>query len=456
MKVGREYRRVMFLAAVCLGVWFLALRSAGAPPAGAADQAPTELVFVPVKIDGPVHDPAHHTFWYGPFSECASVLDFDGDGKPDIAAGRNLYHAPNWEKIRDYRDGAETNGPETDDNSEFAMDVNRDGRMDIVSSGWMRMKGVFWYENPGKPGEKWPAHRVHSAESIEGVIHGNIAGHGDGDILVNHWVLQPGQGLTWLEHLDQAPWFKEHVLGPEGEGHGNGLGDVNGDGRLDIVTPTGWWESPPHPAEQAWTFHPDYKFEGGPASHPILVYDVNGDGLNDLIIGSAHNYGLAWLEQKLEHGKRTFVHHWIERDLGGFHTMELADLDGDGKPELITGKRLFPHHGRDAGEFDPLFLFWYKIENGRFERHILAYNHLPWYPAAETGNPPPNYAIGAGMRINVVDMDGDGRPDIVVSGKSGLYIFYNKGVPVKTQVPNRLSPESTYPTWKDWAPKPAK
>ena len=157
-----------------------------------------ELVFVPVKVDGPVHDPAKHTFWYGPFSECASVLDVDGDGRLDIAAGRNWYQAPDWKKHADFRDGAETNGPETDNNSEFAMDVNHDGRMDIVSSGWMRMKGAFWYENPGRPGVKWKAHRIHSAESCEGVIHGDLAGHGREDILVNHWALVPGQGMTWL------------------------------------------------------------------------------------------------------------------------------------------------------------------------------------------------------------------------------------------------------------------
>ncbi|MBM3335626.1 VCBS repeat-containing protein, partial [Candidatus Sumerlaeota bacterium] len=224
----------------------------------AAAQA-TEPVFVPIKIDGPVHDPAKHTYWFGPFCECASVLDVDGDGDLDIACGRNWYEAPDWKKHPDFRDGAATNGPETDDNSEFAMDVNRDGRMDIVSSGWMFMRGAFWYENPGKPGAKWKAARIHSAENMEGIIHGDLDGDGDDDILCNHWALVSGQGMTWLEHIDKQPWFVEHVIGTEGESHGNGLGDINGDGRADIVTPSGWYEAPANPRTDRWTFHADYK-----------------------------------------------------------------------------------------------------------------------------------------------------------------------------------------------------
>lgn len=422
---------------------------------GAAQAA--EPILVPVKIDGPVHDPAKHSYWFGPFSECCSVLDVDGDGDLDIAAGRNWYEAPDWKKYKDFRDDAAANGPETDDNSEFAMDVNRDGRTDIVSSGWMLMKGAFWYENPGKTGVKWKARRIHACQNMEGVIHGDLDGDGDDDVLVNHWAPVAGQEMTWLESIDREPWLVEHRIGTEGEHHGNGIGDVNGDGRNDVVTPMGWYEAPSKPREGSWTFHADYLVHRVgepkryiPASHPMLVHDVNEDGLNDIIVGAAHEYGLAWLEQKVAGGKRKFITHWIETDFGQFHTMALGDLNGDRKPDLVTGKRLFAHHGRDISWDEPLFAFWYDIQGGKFQRHVLSFNHLPWYSAEKNVNPPPNYAVAVGMKMNIADMDKDGRNDVVISGKSGLYVFYHKGYAPAPRAKPRLLLEETYPSWKSW------
>ena len=274
-----------------------------------------EILFVPVKIDGPVHDPSRFTFWFGPYAECSSVLDINGDGQLDIAAGRNYYIAPKWTKFADYRDGAATNGPDVDDNYEGTMDVNNDGHMDVISSGWMLKQGIYWYENPGELGVKWKSHPIHEATGVEGLVTGNLSGKSDGDLLVNYFAKQPGRGLIWMERLDQPPWFKKHVLGPEhvGVSHGNGIGDINGDGRNDVVTTSGWFEAPPRPTEDKWTWHPDYRFSRGGAGHPILVTDTNDDGLNDIIIGSAHQYGLLCYRQRMENGKRT-LQRTLDRD----------------------------------------------------------------------------------------------------------------------------------------------
>lgn len=418
----------------------------------------TEIIFKPVKVDGPVHDPLNHTYWFGPFSETASVADFDGDGDLDIAAAQNWYEAPLWIKHERFRDGGEVNGPETESNSEFAMDVNRDGRMDVVSSGWMFMKGAYWYENPGNKTDLWVSRRIHRAFNMEGVIHGDVDGDGDEDILVNHWALVPGQGMTWLEHIEEEPWFIEHVVGTQGDTHGNGLGDVNMDGRTDIVTTSGWYEQPADKNAASWPFHNDWNFEptmgrGGAGSHPLLVHDVNEDGRNDIIIGSSHAYGLAWYENTVDgSGKLSFERHWIETQYSQFHTLALGDLNGDGKDDLVAGKRLFAHHGDDIGAMEPLYAFWYDLNGGDIQRHVLSFNHLPYYPEEGGINPPPNYVVSVGMKTNIADMDADGDNDVIISGKGGLYIFYNQGVPPTPGNLHVLAPESAYPTWREWGP----
>jgi hypothetical protein len=458
-------KRFSYLAIALAGILWLLPGTNGSPAAEAVDDAPKELLFVPLKIDAPLHDPARHTFWFGPFAECSSVLDIDGDGKPDIAAGRNYYIAPKWTKYAEYRDGAATNGPDVDDNYEGTMDVNNDGRMDVLSSGWMLRQGIYWYENPGQLAVKWPSHELLPADGLEGMVIGNLAGHDGKDILVNYFARKPGRSLIWFEHIDQAPWFRQHVLGPEniGVSHGNGIGDINGDGRNDVVTTSGWFEAPPRPTEEPWNWHPDYQFSAygaggrpGGAGLPILVTDANGDGLADIIIGSDHGYGLAWYEQKVEGGKRSFVQHWIETEFPTFHTMALADLDGDGRPELITGKQLLAHNGGDVGALEPTFLFYYKFANGRFERHIISYSALEPYFGPGSGGPPPQYVVGVGMRLSVGDMDGDGRQDIIVACRTGLYVFFNKGYTHRARGRNPLPDRDSYPGNINWeAPRNA-
>jgi hypothetical protein len=118
----------------------------------------------------------------------------------------------------------------------------------------------------------------------------------------------------------------------------------------------------------------------------------------------------------------------------------------------VTGKRLFAHHGRDVSCYEPVFAFWYDLAGGTFTRHILAFNHLPQISDDETRrNPAPNFVPAVGMKLNIADMDKNGRNDVIVSGKGGLYVFYNMTDAPQPKPKHRLPHEDTYPSWIPWA-----
>ena len=141
------------------------------------------------------------------------------------------------------------------------------------------------------------------------------------------------------------------------------------------------------------------------------MYDVNNDGANDLIYGRGHSYGLFWLEQVTVNGKRGWKQHLIDGTFSQLHNLRLADLNGDGRPEVLTGKRYRGHNGRDPGGYDPLALFYYTIDRktATFTRYPIAYNST----------------AGAGMQFVVLDFDKDGDKDFFTAGKTGQYWFEN-------------------------------
>ena len=208
--------------------------------------------------------------------------------------------------------------------------------------------------------------------------------------------------------------FTKHVVKQAGCGHGLGFGDINGDGRGDFVVPDGWLEGPARPLTGEWVWH-DGPFHLGRASVPIVVHDVNKDGLADLIVGQAHAYGIDWYEQVAgADGKRTWSRHPIDRFCSQYHDMQLADIDNDGQPELVTGKRYRAHNGHDPGSRDPLFVRYYELDRGAFACRDIDYGSHGQHS-------------GVGLSMWVADINGDGWQDILAPGKEGLYLFKNLG-----------------------------
>ena len=340
--------------------------------------------------------------------ESVGVFDVNGDKVPDLVSGSFWYEGPAYIK-RHFISDSKRYGEYYDDFATIPMDLNGDKRMDFVSGGWFA-EALRWHENPGSD-ETWKEHAIAKTGNIETVRAWDVDGDGALDLVPN----TPGKPLAFYKvnpGTNSAPTFTRVEVSKTHE-HGLGFGDINGDGRGDFVTSEGWLEAPKNPVTGSWKLHGGFSIE--PASVPIIVADVNKDGLADLIAGNAHGYGLYWHEQQVDRkGKRTWVAHPIDLDHSQFHEMQWVDLNKDGQPELVTGKRYRAHNGNDPGANDNLGLYYYTWNGESFTKNIISYGPL-------------GEGVGTGIYFSIADLRGTGRPDIIVAGKQGLYIFYNEG-----------------------------
>ncbi len=369
----------------------------------AADPGKASLQFARTKISDDLY-------------EAASVSDLNKDGKPDIVSGAWWYEGPAFQtrhKMCDVLRQSEY----YDDFSDYPLDVNGDGYDDIVTGGWFG-KTLAWRENPkGGPGE-WQVHEIDKPGNIETVRFWDVDGDGVVEVVPNAADKIIVYKLVLGADGKGKGKFDKTVLREGGIGHGQGYGDINGDGRSDFVGVGGWLEAPTDGLKGKWAWHGEFNF--GMTSVPILVHDVDEDGAADLIFGAGHPYGLWWYKQgKGADGKRTWTKHDIDPDRSQYHDVMLIDIDNDKQPELVTGKRFRAHNGHDPGANDPVGVYYFEINKGKFERVTLDYG-----PAEKTA--------GMGLYFWVADVDGNGFKDIVAPGKSGLYLFKNLG-PAKKQ-----------------------
>ena len=342
-------------------------------------------------------------------SEGVATGDVNKDGKLDVMAGTFWFEAPDWK--RHELDVPEIHSIGGYGNSflNYSMDVNGDGWIDMIRIGFPS-KEARWYENPKNIKGHWKSHLIYHSVGNETPLFVDVDGDGKKDLLCNDpiykkviWLSAPRSknDTAWTVHIISS----DTLTGIHLFTHGLGYGDVNGDGYKDVMIKDGWWEGSKDPKKADWKFHKAVLSE---ECAQMYAMDLDGDGNKDILSSSAHNYGIWWYKQT----KKGDSIHWekqeIFKEFSQSHALVLADINGDGNLDFITGKRFWAHNGSDPGEREPAVLYWFEYKPGRNPK---------WIPHLIDND------SGVGLHVVTVDMNKDGLTDIVISNKKGVFVF---------------------------------
>ena len=343
-------------------------------------------------------------------SEGVATGDVNRDGKMDILAGNYWFRAPGWKRNLIHTDTLNPVPGYSTSFLNYSMDVNNDGWIDLIR--FDQPGGVcMWYENPQNKKQLWQAHLILKTAGNENPAFADVDRDGRMDIICNDiiakeviWLKSPAtkNDTLWLRHIIS----NDPGLGTDKYTHGLGWGDINKDGKNDVIIKSGWWQSPENVNTSNWQFH---KADFGADCANMFMLDADKDGDGDIISSSAHDYGIWWYEQQQnDTGNPEWIKHTISKIFSESHALALEDINGDGYPDLVTGKRYYAHNGGDSGGHEPAVLYWYEFMPKKIPT---------WMPHLIDTN------SGIGLSIVVQDINNDKKKDIIISNKKGVFFF---------------------------------
>lgn len=275
------------------------------------------------------------------------------------------------------------------------LDVDRDGWTDLICSG-------VWYRNTGQPRDAAFERFIfdENAAGAHDILLADMDGDGKSDVVMMGDERTKLNALCWysIPSDPKQPWQRHHIGPPV---HGaitpGGVADLDTDGDLDVVRADTWFENKDGKGLE-WTAHQNIPMgRKGPFGVCVrtAIADMDGDGKKEVIIGDADITDCKVAVFKNVDGKggswsktelpRSFVY-------GSLHALAVADFNGDGRPDIAVNEQeeLLP-----AGRENSRWVIWENPGDNKFAERIVLDTKL------------------GGHELQAGDVDNDGDIDIV-------------------------------------------
>jgi hypothetical protein len=301
------------------------------------------------------------THWMGVFSanpRCVSMTSFsdlDNDGDQDFASGQRDVQCSGSSNPNPPMIWWEHCGPDHWVKHQVGTGFKSaaaGGAGDFDGDGWVDLvAGDSWFKNPGagvRTAASWSRYATGAPGITEEITVGDVTGDGKFEVLhvVNNIMPQ-----WWAPGADATkPWARGATL-PYNQQQGGAIGDLDGDGRNDILVGDRWWYKGAAGDPSAWTpmpipAAPNFASGSANGSAPITwLGDIDGDGDLDIVLQQHWGQRVAWFENGDGKGTQWTSHLVVgpgapfeAKRLGILHGLFAFDLDNDGDLDIFSGE----------------------------------------------------------------------------------------------------------------------